>query len=81
MAPPPADPNAAAGGAAPGGMPPEAMPPEAMPPEAMPKAAGWWEDEAPKPASYIGRPIANNELHVRAAALQALRRSLGTDAD
>lgn len=76
MAPPPADPNAAAG-AAPGGQAP-------MPPDAMPKAAGWWEAEEVKPVSYIGRPVASpaaNELHTRAAALNALRRSLTQNAD
>lgn len=70
MAPPPA-------------APPAADPAAAAPPEAMPKAAGWWEKEDEKPVSYIGRPVGpeNNELHVRAAALQALRRSLTQNAD
>lgn len=79
MAPPPAAPPAAgpAGAAGPG-----AATPDAMPPDAMPKAAGWWEQEDEKPVSYIGRPVEpeNNELHVRAAALQALRRSLTQNA-
>ncbi len=71
MAPPPADPNAAAGG-----MPPEAagmMPPDAagmMPPEAA-KAAEWW---TPAPAP---QPV---DLHTKASAVAALCRSWMNDA-
>jgi len=76
MAPPPQDPAAGAMPGGPGGAPP----PEVMPPDAMPKAAGWWEADD-NASVAIGTPVdqPRNELHTRAAALQALRRSLTQD--
>lgn len=79
MAPPPMPPQDPA---AAGGMPPGAMPPGAMPPEAMPKTANWWEPENANSIA-IGTPVdqPRQALHMRAAALQALRRSLATNED
>jgi hypothetical protein len=69
MAPPPPQDPAAAGapaGAPPGAMPPDAMPPEAMPPE-MAKGANW----------NAGQIL---DLHTKASAIKALRRSLESNA-